>query len=212
MQTHLLKLESPYKFIFDEKNGRVGKVIAVILKEKDDPDDSEFGRTVSVPIVDLAYTWDGTDLADCIELCDEFNPRITFDMFIHCLMMTDKMAWFPNGLFSVYSFGSRLNELGIRVLFPCEGEKEGEHDVSMKTTLRLGTNQGGYWVENNWGGFYFGGCYSSLESLRSAILERRNDYYRAFPQKSFHIELTTNNPDFQGFVEDINNTPYDRDE
>ena len=162
--------------------------------------------------MDLAYTWDGTDLAECVELCDEFSPRITFDRFIQCLMITPKSSWFPNGLFSVYSFGKQLNNLGIRVLFPAEGETEGQFDLSMKTKLLLGTDEGVYWVENSLGGFYFGGRYPSLESLRSAILDRRNDYYRAFPQKRFHIVLTTDNPDFQGFVEDINNTPYHRDE
>ena len=210
--THLLKLEPPYRFIFDRKYGRAGKVIAVLLKEKEDPDDSEFGRTVSVPIVDLAYTWDGTDLAECIVLCDEFTPRITFDMFIHCLMTTTRSTWFPNGIFSVYSFGRELNDLGVRVLFPGEGETEGQSDVSMKTTLRLGIDKGEYWVENSYGGFYFEGRYPSLESMRLAILDRRDDYYRAFPQKRFHIALSTDNPDFQGFVEDINNTPYDHNE
>jgi hypothetical protein len=212
MQTHLLKLEPPYRFIFDEKYGRTGKVIAVLLKETDDPEDPEYGRTVSVPIVDLAYTWDGTDLADCTVLCDEFAPRISFERFISCLMTVPKSMWFPNGLFSVYSFGSQLTDLGIRVLFPCEGETEGQFDVTMKTDLHLGIDKGEYWVENSFGGFFFNGRYQSREALRSAILTRRNDYYRAFPRKTFRIRLMTDNADFKDLVEEINNTPYERDE
>ena len=212
MQTHLLKLEPPYKFIFDKKYGRVGKVIAVLLQPIDDEDDPEYGRTVSVPIIDLAYTWDGTDLAECSILCDEFTPRISFEMYIDCLMSVDKSGWFPNGIFSVYYFSSQLNQLGIRVLFPCEGEKEGEHEVIMKTKLRLGVNEGAYWVENSYGGFYFGGRYGSREALLYALLERRNDYYRSFPQKRFIIKLTTDNEEFKDLLNDINNTPYDRDE
>lgn len=210
MQTHLLKLEPPYKFIFDMEHGRTGKVIAVLLKPSDK--EEEKGRTVSVPIVDIAYTWDGTDLAECEILCDEFYPRISFERYIHCMMMVDKHRWFPNGLFSVYEFGFQLNELGIRVLFPGEGEKEGEHEVTMKTTLRLGVSDGVYWVENNWGGFYFGGRYESREKLCAAILERRNDYYRSFPQKRFIIRLTTDNAEFLDMIDNINNTPYDRDD
>lgn len=212
MQTHLLKLEPPYKFIFDEKYGRVGKVIAVLLKPSDEESDFDDRRTISVPIVDLAYTWDGTDLAECRVLCDEFYPRISFEMYIHCLMSVNQSNWFPNGLFSVYSFSSQLNELGIRVLFPCEGEKEGEHEVIMKTKLRLGADDGVYWVENSFGGFYFGGRYESREKLHYAILGRRNDYYRSFPQKRFTIKLSTDNAEFQDMLDDINNTPYDRDE
>ena len=122
--------------------------------------------------------------------------------------------WFPNGFFSIYRFGSQLNELGIRVLFPCEGEREGEHEVTMETKLDLGVNEGVYWVENSGplGSFYFSGRYESLEKMRYAILERRNDYYRSFPQKRFIIQLSTDNPEFQDMVDDINNTPYDRDE
>ena len=212
MQTHLLKLEPPYRFIFDEKYGRVGKVIAVLLKETDAPEDPEYGRTVSVPIVDLAFAWDGTDLADCTVLCDEFRPRISFDRFIHCLMMVPENMWFPNGFFSVYEFGSQLTDLGIRVLFPGEGETEGQFDVTMKTKLLLGIDQGEYWVENSFGDFFFNGRYQSREALRAAILTRRNDYYRAFPRKTFRIRLTTDNADFKDLVEEINNTPYERDE
>ena len=209
METHLLKLEPPYRFIFDEKTGKVGKVIAALLKVTDDP---ENGRTISVPVVDLAYTWDDIDLAECEELCDEFEPRISFDKYIHCLMMVDKDVWFPNGFFSVYTFGSQLNRLGIRVQFPGEGDKEGEFDLSLTTNLHLGIDKGKYWVENSFGGFLFGGRYESREALRNAVLQRRNDYYRAFPQKRFRIELTTDNPDFHDFVEDINNKPYNQDE
>lgn len=72
--------------------------------------------------------------------------------------------------------------------------------------------QGVYWVENGFGGFYFGGRYESKEKLYDAILERRNDYYRSFPQKRFIIRLRTDNPEFQPMLDDINNTPYDRDE
>ncbi len=212
MQTHLLKLDPPYKFIFDEKYGRTGKVIAVLLQPIDEEDNPEYGRTVSVPIIDLAYTWDGTDLAECRVLCDEFYPRISFEMYINCLMSVKKSMWFPNGLFSVYYFTSQLNELGIRVLFPCEGEKEGEHEVIMKTRLSLGADDGVYWVENFFGGFYFAGRYESLDKLYYAILERRNDYYRSFPQKRFIIKLSTDNPEFQDMLDDINNTPYERDE
>ena len=86
MQTNLLKLDPPYKFIFDEKNGRVGKVIAVLLRPSDEEKNFEGDKTVSVPIVDLAYTWDDSDLADCRVLCDEFYPRISFEMYIDCLM------------------------------------------------------------------------------------------------------------------------------
>jgi hypothetical protein len=213
MQTHLLKLDPPYRFIFDEKNGRVGKVIAVLLRPNEDKDSLDYGRTVSVPIVDLAYTWDATDLADCRILCDEFRPRISFEMYIDCLMSVKSNMWFPNGFFSVYYFSSQLNDLGIRVLFPSEGEKEGEHEVIMKTKLHMGVDeQGVYWVENGFGGFYFGGRYESKEKLYDAILERRNDYYRSFPQKRFIIRLRTDNPEFQPMLDDINNTPYDRDE
>lgn len=212
MQTHLLKLEPPYRFIFDQMNGRTGKVIAVLLKETVDPLNPEMSMTISVPIVDLAYTWDGSDLADCMELCDEFAPSITFDRFISCVMSVPKSGWFPNGLFSVYYFGRQLDELGIRVIFPGEGETEEQQDFEMTTNLHMGVNEGEYWVENSFGGFYFGGHYPSLEELRSAILARRNDYYRAFPHKRFHIVLTTDNADFSDFVEKINNTPYRRDE
>ena len=213
MQTHLLKLDPPNRFIFDEKYGRVGKVIAVLLQPNENEDSSEYGRTVSVPIVDLAYTWDGTDLAECRVLCDEFCPRISFEMYIDCLMSVRSSQWFPNGFFSVYHFGSQLNNLGIRVLFPGEGEKEGEHEVTVKTTLFLGVDEKGvYWVENAFGGFYFGGRYESAEKLRDAILQRRNDYYRSFPQKRFIISLHTDNKEFQPMLDEINNTPYDRDE
>lgn len=213
MQTHLLKLDPPYKIVFDEKNGRVGKVIAVLLQPNEDEDSYDKGRTVSVPIVDLAYTWDGTDLADCRILCDEFRPRISFEMYIDCLMSVSPHQWFPNGFFSVFHFSSQLNNLGIRVLFPCEGEKEGEHEVTMKTKLYLGVDDKGvYWVENAFGGFYFGGRYESAEKLSNAILQRRNDYYRSFPQKRFIISLRTDNAEFQPMLDNINNTPYDRDE
>ena len=198
MQTHLLKLEPPYKFIFDPKNGRVGKVIAALLKEKNE---SEESTMVSIPIVDLAFIWDGTELSECIELCDEFYPQISFEMYIHCLMMVSESSWFPTGFFSVYNFGSRLNELGIRVLFPCEGEAEGQHEVTMKTNLHLGFSNGEYWVENSFGGFLFGGRYESRQELQSYILERCNDYYRSFPQKRFIIILTTNNDEFQDMID-----------
>jgi len=209
MQTHLLKLEPPYRFVFDEENGRVGKVIAVLLKETNE---TGFIRTVSVPIVDMAFTWDDTDLAKCMVLCDEFYSRISFETYIHCMMMVNKDRWFPNGYFSVYNFGCQLNELGIRVLFPCEGEIEGQYEVTMKTNLHLGIDKGEYWVENSFGGFLFGGRYNSLQNLRSYIIERRNDYYRSFPQKHFIIRLTTTNSEFQDMIDDINNTPYMRDE
>ena len=213
MQTHLLKLDPPYKFIFDEKYGRVGKVIAVLLQPNEDEDSYEYGRTGSVPIVDLAYTWDGTDLADCRILCDEFRPRISFKMYIDCLMSVTPSKWFPNGFFSVYHFSSQLNDLGIRVVFPGEGEKEGEHELAMKTKLLLGVDEKGmYWVENTFGGFYFGGCYKSVAKLYDAILQCRNDYYRSFHQKRFIISLCTDNDEFQPLLDDINNTPYDRDE
>ena len=213
MQTHLLKLDPPYRFIFDEKYGRVGKVIAVLLQPNEDEDSYEYGRTVSVPIVDLAYTWDGTDLSDCRILCDEFRPRISFEMYIDCLMSVTPSKWFPNGFFSVYHFSWHLNDLGIRVLFPGEGEKEGEYEVTMKTTLLMGVDEKGmYWVENAFGGFYFGGRYESILKLYDAILQRRNDYYRSFPQKRFIISLSTDNDEFKSLLEDINNTPYDRDE
>ena len=212
MQTHLLKLDPPYKILFDEKHGRVGKVIAVLLRPSDKEKNFDGDNTVSVPIVDLAYTWDDTDLAECHILCDEFTPRISFETYINCLMSVNKDIWFPNGLFSVYFFGSQLNELGIRVLFPGEGEKEGEHEVIMKTKLHLGVHEGTYWVENAFGGFYFGGRYESREKLSHAILGRRNDYYRSFPQKRFIIQLSTDNKDFQDLLDDINNTPYNRDE
>ena len=78
MQTHLLKLEPPYRFIFDQMNGRTGKVIAVLLKETVDPLNPEMSMTISVPIVDLAYTWDGSDLADCMELTYVKNDGKTF--------------------------------------------------------------------------------------------------------------------------------------
>lgn len=209
MQTHLLKLEPPYRFVFDEENGRVGKVIAVLLKETNE---TGYIRTVSVPIVDMAFTWDDTDLAECMVLCDEFYSRISFETYIHCMMMVNKDRWFPNGFFSVYNFGCQLNELGIRVLFPCEGEIEGQYEVTMKTDLHLGIDKGEYWVENSFGGFLFGGRYKSLQNLRSYIIERRNDYYRSFPQKHFIIRLTTTNSEFQDMIDDINNTPYMRDE
>lgn len=212
MQTHLLKLEPPYRFILDERHGRIGKVIAVLLKEMDDRNSPSLGKTVSVPIVDIADTWDDTDLAECQILCDEFSPCISFDKYIHCLMMVPQSTWFPNGLFSVYNFGMQLAEQGIRVLFPGEGEKEGEYNVTMKTKLHLGADNGIYWVENSFGGFYFGGRYKTAELLQAAILDRRNDYYRAFPQKRFRIVLTTDNADFKDMIDNINNTPYARDE
>lgn len=208
MQTHLLKLEPPYRFIFDQRNGRVGKVIAVLLRVTDDP---EHDRTISVPIVDMAYTWDDADLAECDELCDEFSPRISFNMYIRCLMLTDSRAWFPNGRFSVYSFGMQLNELGIRVVFPGEGDKEGEVEMTMKTKLHLGNADGVYWVENAFGSFFFNGSYKSRDALRSYLLERRNDYYRSFPQKRFNIVLYTEDKAFQSILDDINNTPYERE-
>ncbi len=209
MQTHLLKLEPPYRFVFDEEHGRVGKVIAVLLKETNE---EGYNRTVSVPIVDMAFTWDDTDLAECMVLCDEFHQRISFETYIYCLMTVSASNWFPNGFFSVYNFGSQLNELGIRVLFPCEGEIEGQNEITMKTDLHLGFNNGEYWVENSFGGFLFGGRYKSLQNLRSYIIGRRNDYYRSFPQKRFIIRLTTDNNEFQDMIDDINNTPYMRNE
>ncbi len=84
--------------------------------------------------------------------------------------------------------------------------------MTMKTTLHLGIDQGEYWVENSFSGFFFNGRYQSREALRSAILTRRNDYYRAFPLKTFRISLMTDDADFKDLVEEINNTPYERDE
>jgi hypothetical protein len=210
MQTHLLKLDPPYKFIFDEKYGRVGKVIAALLRPSDEEKNFENDKTISVPIVDLAYTWDDADLAGCRVLCDETAPSISFEMYIDCLMSVKKRDWFPNGWFSVYYFSSQLNELGIRVQFPDEGEKESEHEVTIKTKLYLGNDKGTYWVENSHGGFYFDGRYESREKMRYAILERRNDYYRSFPQKHFTIKLSTDNAEFRDMLDEINNTPYDR--
>ncbi|MBR2183957.1 MAG: hypothetical protein IJ897_00825 [Prevotella sp.] len=206
MQTHLLKLEPPYKFVFDEEHGRVGKVIAVLLRPSDEEKNFDNDRTISVPIVDLAYTWDDTDLAQCRILCDEFNPRISFDTYICCLMSVKKDKWLPNGFFSVFYFSSQLNELGIEVQFPGEEEKEGE--LTIETKLHLGNKEGKWWVENFFGYFYFGGSYESRERLRYGILERRNDYYRSFPQKRFTINLSTDNAEFQDMLDDINNTPY----
>ena len=76
----------------------------------------------------------------------------------------------------------------------------------------LGVEEGVYWVESGFGGFHFGNRFDTLEAMRSYIINRRNDYYRAFPQKRFHIVLRTDNLDFKDFVEEINNTPYKRDE
>lgn len=99
MQTHLLKLDPPYKFVFDEKHGRVGKVIAVLLRPSDEEKNFDNDKTISVPIVDLACTWDDTDLAGCRVLCDEFNPRISFEEYIYCLMSVKRDKWLPNGFF-----------------------------------------------------------------------------------------------------------------
>ena len=212
MQTHLLKLDQPYKYIFDEEHGRVGKVIAVLLRPSDREKNFYNDRTISVPIVNFAETWDDADLAQCRILCNELNPCISFDIFIECLVSVKKDVWFPNGIFSVFYFSSQLNELGIEVQFP-DGDSSGEeNEVIINTKLYLGIDEGTYWVESSYGSFYFAGRYESLEKLRDGILERRNDYYRSFPQKCFTIELSTDNAEFQGMLDDINNTPFDCDE
>ncbi len=210
MQTHLLKLDPPYKFVFDEKHGRVGKVIAVLLRPSDEEKNFDNDKTISVPIVDLACTWDDTDLAGCRVLCDEFNPRISFEEYIYCLMSVKRDKWLPNGFFSVFYLSSQLNDLGIDVQFPGEEEKEGGHEIIMETKLHLGNKDGKWWVENFFGDFYFGGSYESRERLHYGILERRNDYYRSFPQKHFTIKLSSDNAEFQDMLDDINNMPYDR--
>lgn len=204
-QTHLLKLDPPYKIIWDEKNRRLFKHIATLIDvELNDKPENSLKHTVEYPIDETGKVME-TTLDSCAPQCSEYES-ITLKDFTWLLISVPQSEWTPNGFFSIMRLASMFRYYNIDVEFPGEQEA-GEEPIVFEEYLMLGCGEDNkWWVENHIENFFFGTCVKSKEELRAYIEYMRNEYYRAFSDKNFRIVFTTNNKDFKEFVDEINST------
>lgn len=200
-QTHLLKLDAPYMIMWDEKNLQMCKHVATLIEVVENGDGTI--STVEHVVMEDGRVWTNGTLDNCKSICREYESIRLID-FIHIVMLTPKNKWLPNDIFSINYLAGWLQYYGIDVELPGEKESDGKV-LEFQSKINLGkTEEGIYWIESCNDNFYFGGRYNSLEELKQYLIYTRNEYYRAFPDKHFHITLTTDKEGWQEMLDKIN--------
>lgn len=217
IQTHLLKIEPPYRVLNIE--GDLVRHIATLIEVREvfDPRSHEERiKTISHPVVDYGnnnyagVVREDVTLEDCEILSNPLSP-------IAFYLLADEVK----RKFNFSSFASdperlvkRLKALGIAIEWPMKKDAEGfdtnEPEDRFEIPISIDHSEKGNWgVESGDNFFSFDhiGC-ASEQALLNKIRETRSSYYKAFSDHQFDIVFRSNMPEAQHIIAELNANPH----
>ncbi len=205
VQTHLLLLQPPYKYIY--YGGIVGKQIATLVATVDKTDkEGNYGiETHSHPVVVYngqtaeGVVWDKCEVMDCRTVCSETEKRVTLRQFNELLAMTsDAMTDTPDDSVSQLPpmdpnyLRSALRNAGISLELPTDGNYYGpdqfgtEKDFKVRLLFNFSEDDIYAWSQLNQSPLYF-----DVKAKRNEVLNllKLQLYYWKMALEEFNINI-----------------------
>lgn len=209
IQTHLLKLEPPYRILWSAKDWFLCKHYATLIEVKEKQKEGGL-HTVSHLVDEYGHVLADSEV-DELEIVGEECSTIKWITFYLMITATDSgRLLLDKGFCSIYRAALQLEHYDINVELPGEKDAGGKPWV-FEQTLSAGrvknkeTGNDDYWVESG-PDFYFGGRYNSAEALKQYLIYMRDEYYRSFPGKQFRLVLKTSDKELQPLFDEVNAT------
>ena len=217
IQTHLLKIEPPYNVLNIE--GDLVRHIATLIEVRevfDSRSREERIKTISHPVVDYGnnnyagVVMENVTLEDCEILSNPLSP-VAFYMLSSDVKRKYNFSSFAS---DPERLVKRLKALGITIEWPMKKDAEGfdtnEPEDWFKIPISISHSGNGSWgVESGDNFFCFDhkGCVSE-QVLLNKIRETRSSYYKAFSDHQFDIVFSSNMPEAQHIIAELNANPH----
>lgn len=214
MNTEILKLDRPYKYI--TCNGKVGLHIAtLIVYEAIEDEDGEYElKTHSHPIVKYfnspeGTVWNKAELRDCDVLCSEDDMQIPLRKFRKILSRYPES--YENeiegkGEYINPIWKKDLEDTGFKIAWPV-GEDNEEHFKEFNVELRINSSERFPYVCTDWyTDFFFYIEADDLDELKETLVHKRDWYYYLFKEHQFAIKFTCGDKRYASLIEEVNNT------
>lgn len=218
MKTQILKLDTPYEYIFC--NGHTALHIAtLIVYEAKMNEDGEYElETHSHPIVRNFSTpsgtvWNKAELRDCDVLCREDNMQISLRKFRQIL------SRYPESYENEYEGKGKsinpiwkkdLEDIGIKIAWPV-GEDGKEHFKEFNVKLEITSGKhSAYLCTDYYTDYFFYVEADDLDGLKAQLINKRDWYYYIFKEHDFAIRFTCDNKRYESIIKEINGTKAEK--
>ena len=197
METEILKLDRPYKYIFCNGSTALHIATLIVYEATEDEDGEYVLRTHSHPIVRYfdrpeGTVWNKAELRDCDVICSEDEMQISLKRFRKLLSRhpenyDSEVEGIGYGLNPIWK--RDLEDIGIKITWPV-GEDGKEHFTEFKVRLEIEPDKRYPYVCKDWfSDFFFYEEAKNLEDLKEFLVNARNWYYQLFDDHQFAIKF-----------------------
>ena len=218
IQTHLMKLEAPYRVL--NIDGQLVRHVATLIEVRETYNhikDEETIMTISHPVIDYGNNaYSGIVLYDKeIEECDVL-PKVLSQPDFHLMVHNAQQMFNPKVISQKPEhIVQRLADFGISIEWPKQKDEDGydtnEDATVVEVPISLGYSkeQGYWWAESSVMAFCFDAKgKKSDKELLNYIREMRSSYYKAFPDRQFDIVFRNKQNEVQYLIDELNANPH----
>ena len=214
METKILKLDRPYKYIFC--NGTTALHIAtLIVYEATEDEDGEYElKTHSHPVVRYfnrpdGSVWNKAEIRDCDIICSEDDMQLPLKKFRQILSQhpesyESEMEGIGYSLNPIWK--KDLEDIGIQIAWPKGDDgKESYLDFEVKLEIQP-KGRFPFVCQDRYSDFFIYIEANDPESLKRQLVHQRDWYYYLFKEHQFSIKFACDDRQYYSLIREVNET------